>query len=181
MTKPRIIFLHGNDTTHWSLSWAGWFKEELDKLGFDTFFETMPDSIFARADYWLPFIEEHIEANENDVIVGWSSGAVAAMRYAETNHILGSVLISPTYTDLGDDIEAESGYFDEPWKWGNIKAHQRKIALITGDNDPFIPQEEFDHIAKQLQPERIKISRGGHFVEQEVFPQLIEYIRTNYA
>lgn len=181
MKKPRIVFIHGNDTTHWSLSWAGWFKAELEKLGFDTFFETMPDSIFARAEYWLPFMEDHIEINENDVIVGWSSGATAAMRYTETHHILGSVLIAPTYTDLGDDIEAESGYFDTPWNWSNIKAHQRKIALVTGDDDEFIPQEEFDHIAKQLQPERLKLSKGGHFIDQEQFVELLAYIKHNYA
>lgn len=180
MTKPRIIFIHGNETMHWSYGWAPWFKAELEKLGYETFFETMPDSIIARAEYWLQFLDGFVKAGENDVLVGWSSGAVAAMRYAETNKIKGSILISPCYTDLGDDLEKQSGYYDSPWQWDKIKANQEKIALMWGDDDPFIPQEEFDFIAQQLQPTRFKIPGARHFGEFEQFPQLLDYIKQNY-
>lgn len=54
--KPRIVYIHGNDSLHWSGGWAAWFKTEVEKLGFDTFFETMPDSIIARSEYWLAFL-----------------------------------------------------------------------------------------------------------------------------
>src|SRR5688500_9380638 len=157
--KPRFIYIHGNDTTHWSFSWASWLKAELEKLGFETFFETMPDSIIARAEYWLPFLKDHIKAGENDVLVGWSSGAVAAMRYAEKNKIKGSILVSPSYTDLGDDLEKQSGYFDKPWNWSGIRSNQEHIALIYGDDDPYIPQIEFEHIGKQIDDTIIKIDR----------------------
>jgi predicted alpha/beta hydrolase family esterase len=179
--KPRIIFIHGNSTEHWSFGWATWFKAELDKLGFETFFETMPDSIIARAEYWLPFLKDHVKTGEGDVLVGWSSGAVAAMRYAESNRIKGSILISPCYTDLGDDMEKQSGYYDKPWQWEKIKTNQQKIALIWGDDDPYIPQAEFDHIAKQLNPAQIKIKGGKHFIERTDFPELLQYIKEAYG
>lgn len=178
--KPRFVFVHGNQTTHWSFAWAPWLKTELEKLGFETFFETMPDSIIARSEYWLPFLKEHIKVGEDDVIIGWSSGAVAAMRYAENNKILGSVLVSPCYTDLDDDMEKQSGYYDKPWQWEKIKANQGKAALIWGDDDPYIPQEEFDFIAEQLNPTRIKIAGGKHFIEQDQFPELLQYIQQTY-
>jgi predicted alpha/beta hydrolase family esterase len=136
---PRFIFIHGNDTRHWSFGWASWLKAELENLGFETFFETMPDSIIARSKYWLPFLKDYVKAGSNDVLIGMSTGAVAAMRYAESNQILGSVLISPSYTDLDDEFEKQGGYFDEPWNWDNIKSHQNKIALVWGDDDPYIP------------------------------------------
>ncbi len=101
--------------------WCKWLKNELDKLGVESFFETFPDSILARSEFWLPFLKDHLKAGERDVLVGWSSGAVASMRYAEQNKILGSVLISPSYTDLGDETEKASGYFDKPWNWEAIK------------------------------------------------------------
>jgi predicted alpha/beta hydrolase family esterase len=179
--KPRIVFVHGNDTTHWSLAWAAWLKTELEKLGFETFFETMPDSIIARSKYWLPFLKEHAKVGKNDVIVGWSSGAVAAMRYAEDHKILGSVLISPSYTDLNDELEKQSGYYEQPWRWENIKSNQEKIALFWGDEDPYIPQEEFAFIARGLNPTQIKIVGGKHFIEQKEFPQLLQYISQIYS
>lgn len=178
--KTRFIFIHGNSTEHWSYGWASWLKDELEKLGAATFFETMPDSIIARSEYWLPFIKNHIKAGENDVLIGWSSGAVAAMRYAENNLVLGSVLISPCYTDLDDDLEKQSGYYDSPWQWGKIKSNQNKIALIWGDDDPYIPQSEFEYLAKQLNPAQLKINGGKHFIEQDTFPELLEYLKQNY-
>jgi uncharacterized protein len=178
--KPRIIFVHGNGARHWNFAFAGWLKEELEKLGFPTFFETFPDSVIARSDYWLPFLKDHIKAGQNDVIVGWSSGAVAAMRYAETNKIKGSVLISPSYKDLGDDLEKQSGYFDKPWNWKAIKNNQENTALVYGDDDPYIPQEQFEYIASKLTPNAIKVPHGKHFIEYQGFPVLIDYIKETY-
>ena len=77
--KPRFVYIHGNQSTHWSFAFATWTKKKLEELGFETFFETMPDSIIARAEYWIPFLEDHIKVGENDVIIGWSSGGTAAM------------------------------------------------------------------------------------------------------
>lgn len=178
--RPRIVFIHGNQATHWSFAWAAWLKLELERLGFATFFETMPDSIIARSEYWLPFLKEHVKAGETDVIVGWSSGAVAAMRYAEENKILGSVLVSPCYTDLGDELEKQSGYYNQPWQWEKIKSNQTKIALIWGNDDPYIPQDEFTFIAEQLDPTQIKIAGGKHFIEQTQFPELLQYLKQTY-
>ena len=178
--KPRIIYIHGNGCTHWSFSFSVWLKKELEKLEFETFFETFPDSIIARSEYWLPFLKDYIRAGENDVIVGWSSGAVAAMRYAESNKIKGSVLISPSYTDLGDELEKQSGYYNKPWDWKSIKKNQEKIALVYGDDDPFIPQDQFSHMSYQLSPTVIKVTNGKHFMEYTEFPQLLEYIKQNY-
>lgn len=178
--KPRFVFIHGNQSSHWSFGWSPWLKVELEKRGFKTFFETMPDSIIARSEYWLPFLKDHVHAGEDDVLIGWSTGAVAAMRYAEQNKILGSVLVSPCYTDLGDELEKQSGYYDKPWNWNVIKSNQDKIALIWGDDDPFIPQAEFEYIAEKLNPTRIKVPGGGHFIERTVFPELLQYVRQIY-
>lgn len=179
--KPRFIFVHGNQSEHWSFAWSPWLKSELENLGFETFFETMPDSILARSEYWLPFLKEHVRVGRNDVVIGWSSGAVAAMRYAEDNQILGSILVSPCYTDLDDEFERQSGYYTAPWRWSAVAANQSKIALISSDDDPYIPQQEFEFIAAQLNAEHIKIHSGKHFIERREFPELLDYIKRNYT
>jgi hypothetical protein len=140
----------------------------------------MPDSIIARSEYWLPFLQDFVKVGPDDVLIGWSSGAVAAMRYAETHKIKGSVLVSPCYTDTGDELERQSGYYNKPWQWDAIKANQQHIALFYGDNDPFIPQNEFKFIAKQLQPTVQKIAGAGHFINQTTFPQLLDYLQSMY-
>lgn len=178
--KPRIIYIHGNQTAHWSFAWAAWLKQELEKKRYSTFFETFPDSIIARSEYWLPFLKDHVKAGENDVLVGWSTGAVAAMRYAETNKIMGSALISPSYTDLGDEMEKQGGYFTTAWDWQSIKENQKQIALFYGDDDPYIPQEQFEFISKQLGSKTIKIPGAKHFIEQNTFPKLFNHLLEMY-
>lgn len=179
--KPRFVFVHGNDTEHWSFGWSAWLKPELEALGYETFFETMPDSILARSQYWLPFLQDHVKVGKKDVIIGWSSGAVAAMRYAEDHKIGGSILVSPCYTDLGDAMEKQSGYYQAPWQWDKIKANQDKIALFWGDDDPYIPQKQFEFIADKLQADRHTIHNGQHFIGRREFPELLLYIKKAYT
>ena len=175
------IYIHGNQSIHWSFAWAPWLKKELETLGFETFFETMPDSIIARSEYWLPFLKDHVKVGENDVIVGWSSGALAAMRYAEASKIGGSVLVSPCHTDLDDELEKQGGYFNKPWQWGDIKSNQEDIAVFYGDDDPYIAQTEFSHITDRLGASSHKIAGGKHFIEKDTFPELLDYIKRNYS
>ena len=178
--KPRFIYIHGNGGDDWRSAWAEWLKREIEKLGFETVFETMPDPVAARAKYWLPYMKNELKIGEDDVIIGYSSGAVAAMRYAETTKIKGSILISPSYTDLGDETEKASGYFDEKWLWNDIKANQKKMAVVWGDNDPYIPQSEFAYIVLHLGAERIKVPMGKHFQTKQDFMDILKYIKKAY-
>lgn len=178
--KSRVVYMHGNDTTHWSFGWAKWMHTELDRLGYATFFETFPDSIMARAEYWLPFLEDFVKVGENDVLLGWSSGAVAALRYAERHRIKGSVLVSPSYTDLGDELEKQSGYFDKPWDWETIRRNQRSIGLFFSDDDPYIPQKEFEFMAKKLKSDVHKLSGRKHFIGQTTLPEARDFIVKTY-
>ncbi len=178
--KPRIVYIHGNGASHWSFGWAPWLRDELEKRGYETFFETMPDSVIARKKWWLPFMEGHIKVGENDVVVGWSSGAIAAMRYAEWHKIRGSVLVGPSASDLGDELEKQSGYFDEPWQWQKIKDNQQHVAIVHSDNDPFIPQEQFAIIKKELSPDVVLLPGRGHFIDEATFPELLDYILKTY-
>ncbi len=157
-----------------------WLKQKLDAKGYGTHFETMPDPQLARREYWLPHLQDNVKAGAGDVLIGWSSGAVAAMRYAESHKLLGSILISPCYTDLGEESERISGYYDDPWQWQAIKTNQKKIAVVFGDDDPYIPQSEFTYIALHLGPEKLKIPGGGHFERRQDFNELLRYIERTY-
>lgn len=49
----------------------------------------MPDPVGARESVWLPFMKNELQCGEDTVIVGHSSGAAAAMRFAETERVAG--------------------------------------------------------------------------------------------
>lgn len=174
----KVILIHGNDTLRWSYAWLPWAKEELEKLGLEVIGETFPDSIIAREKYWVTFLADEAHADENTILVGHSSGALCAMRFSEKHKILGSVLIGAMHTDLGDELEKQSGYFNRPWEWDKIKANQKWIVQFASTDDPYIPIEEARHVHEMLNTEYYEYSDKAHFFEnQEKFPELITIIK----
>lgn len=178
MKKIKVIFIHGNESMSWKYCWTPYLKDELEKLGLEVIFETFPDSIIARKKYWMPFLKDYLKADEKTLLIGHSSGATASMRYAQENKIFASILVSPSYTDLGLEEERISGWYDEPWNWDLIKNNQEKIGLVYSKDDFVIPCKEFEHIEKQLKPDEIiQFEDKGHFVHQTEFPELVEVVK----
>ncbi|HAM40337.1 TPA: alpha/beta hydrolase [Candidatus Woesearchaeota archaeon] len=178
MPAVQVILIHGNDTLRWSYAWMPWVKSELEKLGLEVIGETFPDSILAREKYWIPFLKDRLHAGENSILIGHSSGATAAMRFAEGNRILGSILVSPSYSDQGIELERQSGYFGRPWQWGRIRANQRWIVQFGSTDDPFMPVEQFRHIHGKLGTEYREFTDRNHFFYgQDTFPEIISTVK----
>ncbi|GMU19805.1 MAG: hypothetical protein AMXMBFR12_09960 [Candidatus Babeliales bacterium] len=178
--KIKIIFLHGNGNSTPNDNWIPYAKAALEKSGFTVIAKQLPDAPLARAKYWLPFLKNELRADENSVLVGHSSGALAAMRFAEQNKILGSVLIGAMHTDLGIESERQSGYFDTPWNWQAIKDNQEWIVQFASTDDPWIPIEEPRLIHKKLNSEYHEFIDQGHFggdYDKKEFPELIAVIQ----
>jgi len=85
----KVILIHGNGGGSAKEHWFPYTKRELGKLGVETIARTFPDPVYAREKYWLPFLKDELGADKNTILVGHSSGAIAAMRFAEKNKILG--------------------------------------------------------------------------------------------
>lgn len=165
---------------------AGWFpfvQAELEKAGLTVVNRQFPDAELARASYWLPFLES-LGADEQTVLVGHSSGAIAAMRLAETHKIFGSVLVGAYHSDLGLEAERQSGYFDTPWNWPAIKNNEQWIVVFASVDDPYIPIEEPRYLAKQLGAAYHEFTDEGHFGldnQKTAFPELVAVIKEKIA
>lgn len=176
----RVILIHGNGSSKPTDNWLPYLKRELEQLGVRVDAPQFPDTEKARSAYWLPFLENELRADDDTVIVGHSSGAIAAMRFAETHRLLGSVLVGAYYTDLGYETEKLSGYFDMPWNWEAIKDNQQWIIQFAGANDPWIPLGEAHMIRDQLHTEYYESPDQGHFggdYHKETFPELLKAIK----
>lgn len=184
MSEPssiKVIFIHGNGGGDINApdGWFPWVKKELEKHGLQVISQNFPDPVYARKEYWLPFLEK-LGVDENTILIGHSSGAVAAMRYAENHQILGSILVSACYTDLGMKSEAISGYYDSSWLWDDIKNNQQWIIQFHSTDDPLIPIEEARFIHKHLQSDYIEDSNQQHYgypVDKLEFPEIVTKIK----
>lgn len=172
----KAILIHGNGGSTAADIWLPWVERELSTLGLSVINRTFPDNVRARAQFWLPFLDE-LGADANTILIGHSSGAVAAMRYAETHPLLGSVLVGVCHTDLGDSGEAASGYYSEPWNWQAIRENQQWIAIYNSTDDPHIPVREARFVASQLRCSYFESHDRGHFTGSREFPELVDFIR----
>ena len=162
-SKIKIIIIHGNGGGWPKENWLSPVAKQLKALSdIKVVFKQFPDAVLARAKYWLPFIKE-LGAVENTILVGHSSGAVAAMRYAEEHKILGTILVAACHTDLGEETEKASGYYDKPWKWGAIKKNQKWIVQFSSVDDSFIPIKEARFVHNKLATEYYEFKHQGHF------------------
>ena len=174
--SARAILIHGNGGCTAGDFWLPWVERELTALGLEVINQTFPDNVLARASYWLPHLEA-LGADEHTILIGHSSGAVAAMRYAETHRLLGSVLVSVCHTDLGDRFEAASGYCETAWQWQKIREHQQWIAIFNSTDDPHIPIAEPRFVAAQLRCSYFESTDRGHFIDSREFPEVVDFIR----
>ena len=181
MSEIKAILMPGNGGGTPEDNWFPYLERELPKLGIIVINKQFPDPILARESYWLPFVKE-LGADENAILIGHSSGAVAAMRFAETNKILGSVLVGACHTDLGDENERQSGYYNRLWDWQAIKNNQKWIIEFASIDDPFIPIQEARYIHEKLQTEYYEYKDQGHFGYRSSprleFPELVEALKS---
>lgn len=174
----KAIIVPGNGGDSYMSRWRPYVKAELEKLGISVTNVDFPDPILASMNVWLPFLKE-LGADEQTILIGHSSGAEAAMRYAENNKLLGTVLVSACHTDLGLDNEKEAGYYDAPWQWDKIKNNQQWIVQFHSTDDPFIVPEEARFVHDKLGSEYYEFTDRGHFEHnQNEFPELIATIKS---
>lgn len=175
----KVIIIPGNGNTDISENWFPYVKNKLEKANILVLVMNMPDPELARKEIWLPFIEKELKADENTIAIGHSSGAVAIMRFLETHKLLGAILVGACYTDLGEESERVSGYYDTPWKWDTIKQNAKWIVQYASQNDPYIPISESRVVHEKLNSEYYEYVNQGHFgsdVRKKEFPEIVEVI-----
>ncbi len=173
MTK--VIFVPGNGGSTTSDNWFPSIASDLEREGIEVIATAFPDPELARESFWMPFLIDTLKVDEKTILVGHSSGAIAAMRLAEQHPLLGSVLVGAYHTDLGMETEKLSGYFNRPWQWDNIKKNQQWTILFASQDDPWIPIDQPRYLHEKLNCEYHEYKDQGHFggdYFKPTFPEL---------
>lgn len=181
MQKIKAIIIPGNGGGKPTDNWFPYVESELSQLSIDVINVEFPDSVLARESYWIPFLKNDLKADGNTILIGHSSGAIAAMRFAEQTPILGSVLVGTYYSDLGMETEKVSGYFNRPWNWEAIKQNQKWIGVFASTDDPWIPIDEPRVLRDKLDADYFEYTDRGHFggdYYKPEFPELVAYIKS---
>ena len=158
MGVDKVIILPGNGCGDIEeCNWYKWMAEKLrahfgDKIAVEM--RSMPDPGTARREIWLPFVKDVLGATERSIVLGHSSGAVAAMRLAEEEQLYGLILVGACHTDLGCPNERASNYYpqgaENAWKFDTQVANTTFISVFASASDPYIPIEEQRFVGENL-------------------------------
>ena len=163
--KPTVIICPGNGCNNIRQSnWYGLLYNILKEKDIPCECNDFPDPLHARRDRWVPFMRATATEKTNDsnnvILVGHSSGAQAALRYAEAYPVYACVLVSATYSDLGDAHERASGYYPQPtgsngqetnaYDFEAMKKNCKNWYQFHSNDDPFIPLFEAEKIRDGL-------------------------------
>ena len=177
MTK---VFIVPGFNAYPNSSWFPWLMSELKKLDIYTCALPMPSPDNPVCSQWVEELSRHINASDQIYLVGHSIGCLAIMRFLEktNNQIAGCILVS-CHSEKNSNHKIDS-FFETPFDYKNIAKHAKKIVIIHSDNDPFVPLENAQTNARELNCQLIVIPGGGHFTGSggwRTFPECLEVLK----
>lgn len=176
--KPRVVIVPG--ITLCNVEKRAFYadlRNRLQAAGLNVTLKKMPNCMGARESIWIPFMRNNLSCDNNTVIVGHSSGAIAGMRFAQNYPIAGLVIVSAYYTDLGMGMEKRSEYFRTPWDWDSMKANAPWIMQAGSTNDPWLGGKRFyqQQYVSNMTNSEFHVFHYGHFLKPQ-FPELADLI-----
>lgn len=179
----NVLILHGTNGSS-QTNWFSWLKYELENRGIKTWVPDLPLAEKPNINRYKQYIFEHWQFDKDSIIMGYSSGAVAALgllQYLPVGlQIEKAILVAPFKDNLGkDDL---NGLFIRPLNFAKIKSRCKKFIIICSDNDPYIPFEHGQFLRDQLNGDLVILDGQKHFnietmgIAYVKFPQILEYI-----
>jgi len=164
----NIFLIHGS-YGHPNENWFPWLREELEKLNCKVFVPQFPVPPAQSVESWLEVFENYRQyLDENSIMTGHSLGPAFILNILEKNNhpIKATFFVSgflgkidnPTFDEVNKTFMKE---FD----WQKIKKNCQKFYVFHSDNDPYVPLEKAEELAKNLGVKVILVKGGGHLNE----------------
>jgi predicted alpha/beta hydrolase family esterase len=163
-------------------NWFRWLQGELESRGIATWLPQLPLTEQPSLREMSGFVRTQCPFNigTETLVVGHSSGAILALALAQQNHVpIGSIVAVSVFHDNSLKWESNSRLFDVDFDWPAISTHTHNLLFIHSDDDPYVPLEQAEYVAKNCHAALVLIPGQGHFNLEKseryvVFPKLIE-------
>ena len=181
----QAVIIHGTEGTP-EENWFPWLKSELEKLGYKVAAPQFPTPENQNPKSWLAVLDQAVTKFDNNLImIGHSLGAALILRKLEQlqQPIRASFFASGFVGNIGnphfDSLNAP--FFRTPFDWNRIRRNCQDFFAYFGDNDPYVPREKAEELAKDLNI-RLRIIKGGGHLNASAgythFDTLLQDIKT---
>jgi len=173
----KTIIFYGTDCNE-KTAWIPWLNDELANRNVECIIPTLPTPQNQNFANWGG-ISDNLIFETDDIVVGWSTGAIFAVRYLYEKQIRIKklILISGFNNYVGnvpfvDNLNKDFFMQDE----SVAQTIADEIVCIKSDNDPFITQNALESFAKNLNAKIVNIKNGGHFNSNAGYNKFVELL-----
>ncbi len=176
----NAVIIHGWGADSKS-NWFPWLKTELEKQGIRISVPDFPNSQNPVLSEWLHYFEKNVQVDQNTILIGHSLGVSFILHLLEhlpPNKKIKAAFLVATF-DRSLAIPEIENFVDKPFNWQKIKTLCKKFFVINSDNDPYIPIEIGENLAKNLDTKLIIEHNGEHLSNPDGmlgYPKLLEHI-----
>lgn len=179
MTSAFII--HGSNGSKDS-HWYPWLKEELERKGLQVFLPQFPIGENQTLQNWLDALKPMKDNLKDSILIGHSLGVPFILNVLNQWDVKAKAAF--LVAGFSGHLEAErepnlDDFAERDFNWKKIKENCNHFYVIHSDNDPYIPLERAEEVAKNLGVKVNLVKGGEHFQDKsgfKTFPQLLEKI-----
>lgn len=175
----NVLILHGTANNSQG-NWFPWLKMELERKGYKVWLPDLPKAENPDIGRYRSFIFSNKEwqFNSDSIIVGHSSGGVAALKILQK--LPEGIVVNKCIT-VGAFKETHGwtdilGLFTEPFDFPFIKSHAKHFIVFHSDDDPYVPVNDAKIFVKNLDAEFVFMKGQGHF-NLEKGPQYKQFLK----
>jgi predicted alpha/beta hydrolase family esterase len=161
----NALILHGTGANPHA-NWFDWLREQLEANGYVVWVPSLPDADHPDMKKYRDYIfSEPWEFGPESVIIGHSSGAVAALSLLEalpTNTQISTAVMVGVYRP-----EEKTYSTTDPVDIEKVRAKAKRFLFVHSDDDPYCPLQHAEYFAKELQGELVVLPGNQHFSDEQ--------------
>lgn len=178
----RIIVIHGSYGSPEG-NWFPWLKRELEGMGHQVLTPRFPTPGNQSLEIWKAVLAREAQEIDSDcILIGHSIGAGFVLNVLEdlaSAPVRASCLIAGFLGDLGlpDFDTINRSFVNRDFDWKRIRANAGSVLVMNGDNDPYVPLDRGQELARRLSVPLEIVPGGGHLNAESgftSFPLLVE-------
>lgn len=177
----NFILIHGIDGNPDECFYP-WLRQQLEKDSHKVYAWQLPLPPKASLNNWLKALKPRLKlVNSETVFVGRSIGPAFILRLLEITKVKvkAAFLVAGFCSDIGlpDFTPLIKPFIDKPFDWQKIRNNCGRFFVYSSDNDPFVPLQKGEELARNLDTKLTLVKGAEHFWFEE-FPQLLQDIKS---
>ena len=147
--------------------WFPWLKKGLEELGHKVIVPKFPSAEDHSLMNWMNVLNNYNEIfNKQLILVGHSIGVAFILRKLEeiNDPIKASFLVAGFVGVLGNKYDGvNKTFFENDFNWDKIRSNCERFYVYHSDNDPYVPLEKGESLARKLNAKLKIVESAGHF------------------